>query len=86
MSLEEVEGEGKEEDAVVTMASLIVSLKLHENIIEDLAERLCTVQELSELALDLDDEPNSFRFVIAAIHRICNHPLTKAFKDQHDSE
>ena len=81
--IEDVDGDGgMKDDPVVTTASLIVNNKLLENITEDLAERLYTVQEFCELALDLDDEPNSFRFIIAAMYKICQHPLTEAFKEE----
>ena len=81
--VEDVGGDGgMKDEPVVTAASMIVYNKLLENITEDLAERLFTVQEFCELALDLDDEPNSFRFIIAAMYKISQHPLTTAFNEE----
>lgn len=74
----------------VVMASLIVTNKLYEHVIEDAAERLAVILRVSKMGLELDeDEVSSYRFLFRAIKRIAKYPLSTTenyFKDTDTDE
>jgi len=82
------DGDSEEEHPVV-MAGLIITNKLYENVIEDAAERLNTIKQISGLGLDLENDPRAFRFLFKAIRKVAIYPMSinhRFFEKESDDE
>tara|TARA_R100001594_G_scaffold147427_1_gene200390 strand:- start:2238 stop:2519 length:282 start_codon:yes stop_codon:yes gene_type:complete len=73
------EDDGDEPSHVVTLASVVLTNTILDGILNDITDRLIMVDKLSKMALDLDNDEVSVRFIVKAIRKITTQQINTNF-------
>lgn len=71
--------DGEEPSHVVTLASVVLTNTLLDNILSDLTDRFVMIDKLTRMALEIDNDEVSVRFIVKAIRKITSQKINTNF-------
>ena len=85
----EFRDEEEEPTHTITLATVILTNKVLDNVLSELADRVTMIHKIATMALDIEDDEISVRFMVKAIRKITSQDINTTFivhDEDHDDE